>query len=116
VARLGDVFVLGRHRVVCGDARDPAVLVALLGAERARLLLTDEPYSVPIRWHMTGGAHQEFAMASGEMSDAEFRAFNLAWIGAVLPTSSRSACSVLSSTGVDCTWFNMRRLSWVCHR
>ena len=31
VARSGDVFVLGRHRVVCGDARDPTVLAKLMG-------------------------------------------------------------------------------------
>jgi DNA modification methylase len=84
VARLGDVFVLGRHRVVCGDARDPAVLAKLMGAERARLLLTDEPYNVPIRGHVTGGDHREFAMASGEMTGAEFQTFNLEWIGTAL--------------------------------
>ena len=36
----------------------------------ARLVLTDEPYNVPIAGHVTGGAHREFAMASGEMTDA----------------------------------------------
>src|SRR6185437_11207535 len=35
--------------------------------------------------HVTGGQHREFAMASGEMTDAEFLAFNEAWIAAVLP-------------------------------
>ncbi|WP_082643475.1 DNA methyltransferase [Methylobacterium sp. GXS13] len=84
VARPGDVFVLGRHRVVCGDARDSAVLAKLMGAERARLILTDEPYNVPIRGHVTGGEHREFAMASGEMTEVEFETFNLVWIGAAL--------------------------------
>jgi DNA modification methylase len=54
------------------------------GAE-ARLLLTDEPYNVPVAGHVTGGSHREFLMASGEMTDVEFRAFNAAWIGASLP-------------------------------
>jgi DNA modification methylase len=54
------------------------------GAE-ARLLLTDEPYNVPVAGHVTGGPHREFLMASGEMSEVEFRAFNVAWIGASLP-------------------------------
>ena len=44
-------------------------------AELSRLILTDEPYNVKISGHVTGGAHREFAMASGEMSDAEFLAF-----------------------------------------
>jgi len=38
----------------------------------ARLVLTDEPYNVKIARNVTGGRHREFAMASGEMSDAEF--------------------------------------------
>jgi DNA modification methylase len=53
--------------------------------DKARLILTDEPYNVPIAGHVTGGAHREFLMASGEMTHAEFQAFNTAWIGAALP-------------------------------
>ena len=83
--RVGDVFALGRHRVICGDARDPTVMAALMGEERARLILTDEPYNVPIHGHVTGGGHREFAMASGEMSEAEFLAFNRDWMGTALP-------------------------------
>jgi hypothetical protein len=49
------------------------------------LALTDEPYNVPIAGHVSGGNHREFAVASGEMSEAEFLAFKGAWIGAVLP-------------------------------
>ena len=48
------------------------------------MILTDEPYNVKIAGNVTGGPHREFAMASGEMSDAEFQAFNLAWIEAAL--------------------------------
>jgi DNA modification methylase len=55
------------------------------GDPAARFVLTDEPYNVPIAGHVSGGNHREFAMASGEMTDAEFLAFNEAWIGAVLP-------------------------------
>src|SRR5215472_14013317 len=49
VAHVGDMFELGPHRVVCGDATDPAVLRLLMGDDcEARLILTDEPYNVPI--------------------------------------------------------------------
>jgi hypothetical protein len=86
VAIVGDVFQLGVHRIVCGDATDPVVLAQLMeGDSPARLILTDEPYNVKIAGHVTGGGHREFAMASGEMSDAEFLAFNEAWMAAVLP-------------------------------
>jgi DNA modification methylase len=86
VARVGDVFDLGPHRIVCGSATEPDTLRRLMEAgELARLVLTDEPYNVPIAGHVTGAGHREFAMASGEMTDAEFLAFNEAWIGTVLP-------------------------------
>jgi DNA modification methylase len=86
VARIGDVFQLGPHRIVCGDATDPAVLARLFEGEApARLVLTDEPYNVKIAGNVTGGRHREFAMASGEMTNAEFLAFNGAWVASVLP-------------------------------
>jgi hypothetical protein len=86
IARFGDVFDLGPHRLVCGSATDPETLRHLMqGDQPARLVLTDEPYNVPIAGHVTGGQHREFAMASGEMTDAEFLAFNLTWMEAVLP-------------------------------
>ena len=85
IAQLGDIFALGEHRIICGNSTDPNVLEILMSDEKARLILTDEPYNVPIAGHVTGGAHREFLMASGEMTDAEFRGFNAAWIGAALP-------------------------------
>jgi hypothetical protein len=55
-----------------------------MGDSLARLVLTDEPYNVPIAHHVSGGAHREILMASGEMSEAEFLAFNSAWMSATL--------------------------------
>jgi hypothetical protein len=51
----------------------------------ARMVLTDEPFNVAIGGHVTGGEHREFVMASGEMTDAQFLAFNQKWIDAVFP-------------------------------
>jgi DNA modification methylase len=86
VARIGDIFQLGLHRLVCGSATDHAVLARLMERDHdpVRLVLTDEPYNVKIAGHVTGGAHREFAMASGEMTDAEFLGFNIAWMEAAL--------------------------------
>ena len=85
IVQFGDIFAMGEHRIICGDSTDPAGLEILMSDnDEARLILTDEPYNVPIAGHVTSGAHREFLMASGEMSDAEFRAFNTAWIGASL--------------------------------
>jgi DNA modification methylase len=74
----GDLWLLGRHRLLCGDARRLADYRLLLGNERADMVFTDPPYNVPINGHVTGlGAtrHREFAMASGEMSEDAFTAF-----------------------------------------
>ena len=86
IAKLGDIFQLGPHRVICGDATDPQILARLMeGDPPARLLLTDEPYNVKIAGNVTRGDHREFVMASGEMSDAQYLRFNIGWLKAALP-------------------------------
>lgn len=84
VTRAGDLFRLGEHRLACGDGRDRALVRELVGEDLARLVLTDVPYNVPVQGHVSRGAHREFAMGSGEMSEAEFAAFNRAWIEAAV--------------------------------
>lgn len=74
----GDVWQLGRHRLVCGDALDPNVVAQLMVGEKARMVFSDPPYNVKIDGHVGGSGkikHREFAMASGEMSDGEFTDF-----------------------------------------
>ncbi|WP_407827267.1 site-specific DNA-methyltransferase [Sphingomonas sp.] len=78
VTACGDVWLLGRHKVICGDARRAEDYAALLGPERADIVFTDPPYNVPIGGHVSGlGSvkHREFAFASGEMNKAQFTAF-----------------------------------------
>ena len=74
----GDVWMLGKHKLFCGDALDPASLSLLLGEEQADIVLTDPPYNVKIAGHVCGNGrvkHPEFAMASGEMNASEFQRF-----------------------------------------
>jgi hypothetical protein len=78
VCRRGDIWQLGRHRLVCGDARSKADYEALLNGDSVDMIFTDPPYNVPIDGHVCGSGHvrhREFAMASGEMSPAAFTAF-----------------------------------------
>jgi DNA modification methylase len=78
VTRTGDLWLLGDHRILCGDALVAESYQQVLGAERADMLFADPPYNVAIPGHVSGlGAvkHKNFAMASGELSSAEFLAF-----------------------------------------
>jgi DNA modification methylase len=74
----GDLWLLGEHKILCGDTRDRGSFIALMGDERARLVFSDPPYNVKVDGHVCGlGSvkHAEFAFASGEMSEDEFVAF-----------------------------------------
>ena len=76
--RLGDIWQLGQHRLICGDALDPESVAMLMDGAEARMVFTDPPYNVPIDGHVGGSGkirHREFAMAAGEMSEAEFTKF-----------------------------------------
>ena len=78
VTRLGDIWEVGRHRLICGDARNGADYVSLLGGDTVDLIFTDPPYNVPIDGHVCGLGqvrHREFAMGAGEMSEATFTQF-----------------------------------------
>lgn len=76
VSRAGDLWLLGEHRLLCGDARVADIFDVLLGTQQADLVITDPPYNVPIPGHASGTArHGDFAMASGEMSPEQFRQF-----------------------------------------
>ena len=74
----GDLWLIGRHRLLCGDAQDSDSVRRLLDGESADLVFTDPPYNVAIDGNVCGlGAvrHREFAFASGEMSREQFTSF-----------------------------------------
>lgn len=78
ITKSGDIWQLGNHVLICGDALDQKTYEQLLDKERADMVFTDPPYNVPIDGHVCGNGkikHAEFVMASGEMSEAEFYNF-----------------------------------------
>jgi DNA modification methylase len=77
ISQAGDLWRLGRHLVLCGDALQAKSYDQLLGSTAVRMVLTDPPYNVPINGHVTKrvGKFAEFAMASGEMTDGQFCEF-----------------------------------------
>src|SRR5262245_20436775 len=94
ISRLGDLWILGQHRLLCGDARDPACYAQLLDGRRADLVFTDPPYNVPINGHVCGNGrvrHREFAMACGELSEPEFTQFLATTLGFAVKSSRDGA-------------------------
>jgi hypothetical protein len=78
VTRAGDLWMLGRHRLICGDAREAGAYAALLGDEVVDLICTDPPYNLPIDGHVCGSGrirHRPFAMGVGEMNEEQFTRF-----------------------------------------
>jgi DNA modification methylase len=89
----GDIWILGEHRIGCGDGRDPAFLQAVIGeGATVDAAFLDPPYNVPINGHANArGRHREFAMASGEMSGEAFRGFLRDTLGACARVSRDGA-------------------------
>jgi len=78
VTQFGDLWALGEHRLLCGDAQSSEDIARLVGDQRIDLIFTDPPYNVAIDGNVGGlGAikHREFAFASGEMTTSEFTKF-----------------------------------------
>lgn len=78
VTRPGDLWQVGHHRLLCANALDVDNFARVLDHVPADMVFTDPPYNVPIDGNVCGlgsVTHSEFAMASGEMSEAEFDHF-----------------------------------------
>ncbi len=78
VSQPGDLWLLGKHRILCSSALEAGSFGILMQGKKADLIFTDPPYNVRIDGHVSGkgkAKHAEFAMASGEMSVSEFTQF-----------------------------------------
>jgi DNA modification methylase len=77
VSRPNDLWLLGKHKLLCADATKGESYDGLLGGKQANMVFIDPPYNVRIDGHVSGlGAikHREFLMASGELSEADYTA------------------------------------------
>jgi DNA modification methylase len=78
VSQPGDLWELGRHLLICGNALAEEPYARVMQGDLAQMVLTDPPYNVRIGGHAMGRGkihHREFPMASGEMSEAQFLRF-----------------------------------------
>ena len=106
VSCLGDVWQLGDHRLICGNALDVVIYEILLEGDKAQMVISDCPYNVPMQGHATGQGktkHREFVMASGEMSPEEFAAF--------LTTSCRNLIKFSAPGSIHFLFMDWRHLA-----
>ena len=78
IAKRGDLWQIGSHFLYCGDSTVEGSFRRLLRGKKAQAVFTDPPYNVRIAGNVSGlgrNIHQEFAMASGEKTPAEFTDF-----------------------------------------
>jgi len=90
VARLGDIWICGDHRVACGDALDGNFVKCVCNGVLVDVVFTDPPFNIPIAGFVSGkgrNQHREFLQGTGEMSSEEFTKF-LAGALRVLQASS----------------------------
>jgi hypothetical protein len=108
VTQPGDLWMLGRHKLVCGDARETDAYATLLGDEVVDLICSDPPYNVPIDGHVCGSGrirHRNFAMGVGEMDRAQFTRFLVDTLG---PAAARCRDGAIAYVFMD--WRHMGEL------
>lgn len=111
VGQPGDLWLLGRHRLLCGDALLPDSYRTVLGGEAVRLVFTNPPYNAPVNGHVRSGRsgdHREFAMAAGEMTDAAFR-------GCLSEVITRSTAPLIEG-GIAMVCMDWRHIKGCCQR
>ena len=97
-AKLGDIWQLGNHKLLCGDSTNPDSVAQLFGAERADIMLTDPPYNVDYadvidRRQRAGYTQQDHApIINDKMKDADFKAF--------LVAAFKTACGIMRDGAV----------------
>lgn len=74
---MGDIYELNDHRLICGDCTDILVINSLMNKQKAGMVFTDPPYNVRVKSIIGLGKtkHEEFEMASGEMTPKRFTRF-----------------------------------------
>lgn len=71
ITQYGDIWQLGKHRLMCGDSTDKASVEMLMNGEKADLLVTDPPYNVAYE----GGTKDALTIQNDDMDDEQFLSF-----------------------------------------
>ena len=94
--KLGDIWQLGRHRLMCGDSTDAGTVALLMDGKQADLFLTDPPYNVAYE----GKTKDALTIENDKMESDKFREF--------LTSAFTAAVSVLKEGGGFYIWFASR--------
>jgi len=98
VSKASDIWLLGNHTIICGDSRDPEIYKRLLNGTKVQLVCSDPPFNVRIDGFASGKGvvkHEDFAMASGELSTSEFEEFLYQAIFNATDNLTEGGCSYL---------------------
>jgi DNA modification methylase len=85
VSQPSDIWLCGRHRLICGDATDAEVIEELVDGAVIHQLITDPPYNLPTRAFSSTGIHGDFGQARGELDEAQFTAFLASFLEVAKP-------------------------------
>jgi DNA modification methylase len=108
MSRPGDIWELGKHLLLCGNALSEESYCQLLTNKSAELVVTDPPYNVAIDGNVGGlGSvhHRDFAFASGEMTTDQFTEFLKETLGNAAAVTKDGAIAF-----VCMDWRHMREL------
>ena len=119
--KTGDIYRLGRHRLICGDSTDPDTYARLLEGETVDLLLTDPPYNVDygkkienVRKRIAGGwinpnkvnaTRQDDGIHNDAMSPEDFRAFLGNFTCAAFPNLKTGGAFYIFHSSTECRAF-----------
>lgn len=74
--KLGDLIILGNHRLICGNSGDPKVIHRLFGKEKASMIYSDPPYNINLSYSKgIGGKKNYGGNVEDNRSDAEYKEF-----------------------------------------
>jgi DNA modification methylase len=107
ISKIGDLWGLGPHKLLCGDALSATRVAGLMGTECATMVITDPPYNLPIKRVQGRGStkHGDFAQGSGEKSPTQFIRFLRA---ALSLAAKHSVSGAIHFVFMD--WRHMREL------